>query len=68
MRLTGDHNQCPTCREYFNSSAAFDKHRYGDFSIGRFCLPEWEMWCRGMRRNASGFWVTKENPFFAKAA
>ena len=31
MKLTGDRNQCQACKEYFNSTHAFDKHRTGDF-------------------------------------
>ena len=62
MKLTGDRNQCPTCGDYFNSTAAFDKHRAGNFSVGRYCLPNWERWCKGMRQRPDGFWVGSEMP------
>lgn len=64
-RLTGDHNQCPTCVEFFNSIAAFEKHRTGrigapfDAPDVRRCLTSDEMRARGMAINAAGFWVTE---------
>jgi len=57
MRLTGDRNQCQGCKQYFNSTAAFDKHRTGDFGGGRRCLTDNEMLAKGMDRNSAGFWV-----------
>jgi hypothetical protein len=58
-RLSGDRNQCPACGEYFNSTAAFEKHRAGDYGLGlRRCLPIDEMRGAGMATNAQGFWVT----------
>lgn len=59
MRLSGDRNQCPTCGQYFNSSAAFDKHRTGPLDGDRLCLTEPGMRAKGMDRNSSGFWVTR---------
>lgn len=62
MKLTGDRNHCTTCGEYFNSTAAFDKHRRGDFGNEenpRRCLLPMQMMARGMATNAYGFWVTK---------
>jgi hypothetical protein len=60
-RLLGDRNQCPTCKLYFNSTAAFDKHRTGKFSkyLDRRCLSQDEMKAKGMTQNAAGFWVGK---------
>ena len=58
MRLSGDRNQCPTCGQYFNSSAAFDKHRTGPLDGDRRCLTEPEMLSKGMAKSNSGFWVT----------
>lgn len=71
MKLRGDRNQCPTCGLYFNSTAAFEKHRVGDFQRSsekrpnrygtvRRCMATWEMLVRGMAVNAAGFWVTEQ--------
>jgi hypothetical protein len=61
--LRGDHNQCPTCEEYFNSSHAFEKHRTGDFTKGlRRCLTTDEMLARGMSVSSSGYWITQAKP------
>jgi len=72
MKLSGDRNQCPTCGEYFNSSAAFDKHRVGYFSSPRQtdngallqprrCLSGGEMLSKGMAKR-NGFWITSPMP------
>jgi len=57
MRLTGDRNQCQGCKVFFNSTAAFDKHREGPHGAGRRCLSEAEMLAKGMAKNSAGFWV-----------
>lgn len=57
MRLTGDRNQCQSCKTYFNSTYAFDKHRVGDFGVDRRCRTEDEMLAKGMAKSSSGFWV-----------
>lgn len=62
MKLTGDRNQCPTCRLYFNSTSAFDKHRTGTFGFDRRCLTAPEMEARGMTTNEAGFWVGSSMP------
>lgn len=57
MRLTGQRNQCPTCMKYFNSNAAFDKHRIGSFSKHtRRCMTTDEMLDAGMVLREDGFW------------
>lgn len=58
MRLTGQRNKCPTCGKYFNSNAAFSKHRIGDFGKNRRCMADYEMTGAGMVVNKKGFWVT----------
>lgn len=65
LPLRGDRNQCCGCGEYFNSSAAFDKHRHGDFGKDRRCRTVEEMREKGMDKNAAGFWVTALNPQFS---
>ena len=56
--LKGDHNQCPSCLEYFNSTGALDKHRVGSFEPPeRRCLTIPEMLEKGMVVNKAGFWV-----------
>lgn len=66
MKISGDRNQCRGCGEYFNSTAAFDKHRTGDFGIDRRCRMPDEMREKGMDKNAAGFWVTALNPMFSE--
>jgi hypothetical protein len=72
--LTGDRNQCPSCREYFNSTAAFDAHRVGPFGsptgepARRRCLRIDEMIAKGMARNRAGFWVKHPLPAAGIAA
>lgn len=61
-KLSGQRNQCPTCSEYFNSNAAFSKHRHGDFGIDRRCMTVEEMQAKGMAVNRAGFWVTALMP------
>ena len=57
MRLTGARNQCQGCKEFFNSTAAFDKHRVGQHGVDRHCLTEPEMLDKGMAKSSTGFWV-----------
>lgn len=75
-RLTGQHNQCPSCGELFNSNAAFDKHRKPiGWCVGikpevsrlldrfpRRCLSTEEMLAIDMQVNIQGFWVTAAMP------
>lgn len=60
-RLTGQRNECPSCGEYFNSNAAFDKHRTGDHGKDRRCMTIDEMLSIGMAMNADKWWVTALN-------
>lgn len=72
MKLGGQRNQCPTCGEFFNSNAAFDKHRTGDYGKplpgglytqnSRRCLSVEGMVAIGMAKASSGFWVTALMP------
>ena len=57
-KLSGDRNQCQGCKEYFNSTFAFDKHRTGEHGVSRRCLTPVEMTAKGMAVNAWGFWVS----------
>lgn len=66
MKLSGDHNQCAGCGEHFNSTAAFDKHRIGQFGIDRRCASVDEISVKGMIRNRNGWWITGANPMFAE--
>lgn len=60
MTLSGDHNQCPTCSQFFNSTLAFDKHRVGEYKDkSRRCLTVDQMLSKGMAYTSKGFWVTK---------
>lgn len=60
-RLRGDHCQCATCGQYFNSARAFDRHRIGQHGISRRCRSEFEVRRAGMSRNASGWWISSAN-------
>jgi hypothetical protein len=59
MKLGKQRNQCQGCKEYFNSNAAFDKHRTGPHGHGRRCRTPDEMTAVGMSKNQAGFWVTQ---------
>lgn len=61
IKLSGDHNQCQGCKEFFNSTFAFDKHRTGEHGIDRRCLTTAGMQDKGMAIAASGFWVSSLN-------
>lgn len=54
----GDHCQCPTCGEYFNSTYAFDKHRTGRDAPLRRCLSPAEMRTIGIAVSSTGWWVS----------
>lgn len=56
MKLTGDRNQCQGCKQYFNSTHAFDKHRTGEHGKDRRCLTPYEMTEKGMFVGDDGFW------------
>ena len=68
MKLTGDRNQCQGCKQFFNSTFAFDKHRYGSHEGNhRLCLTPDEMLIKGMDKNAAGFWISAAMTPFARA-
>lgn len=63
-RLKGRKARCGVCAEYFNSPAAFDKHRTGEYTqrspgYGRRCLSPEEMLLKGMVKTVAGYWVTE---------
>jgi hypothetical protein len=64
VKLKGAADRCqrPSCREYFNSTKAFDSHRVGQFGVGRRCLASAEMTVKGMAQSAGGFWLTQKMP------
>ncbi len=58
-----DKCRCSICGEYFNSSSAFGKHRYGPYAPinkpdTRKCRTATEMSASGWLKNATGHWVT----------
>jgi len=57
MKLTGSRCQCRACGEYFNSTYAFDKHRFGK-PEKRYCMSEYVMLSEGLSRNKALFWIT----------
>jgi hypothetical protein len=72
-RLSGQHNQCASCDTYFNSTHAFDAHRYGEWGIlqddgsyspsNRRCLTADEMEAKGMCLSSTGWWITKASSY-----
>ena len=54
--------RCPTCKKFFNSASAFDKHRTGSYAEGRQCLSADDMKAIGMDTNNDGYWVTALMP------
>ena len=60
--LKGDRNQCQGCKEYFNSTGAFEGHRHGKFGVDRRCRTPEEMIERGYSKNKDGFWITCKMP------
>ena len=55
-----DKCQCPTCKEYFNSSYGFTEHRIG--KVGgpdRRCLTPAELLAKGWGKSKTGHWVTE---------
>lgn len=55
--LRGNRNQCGSCREYFNSNGAFEKHRTGQHGVDRRCRTPEEMRAIGMILRPDGFWI-----------
>lgn len=60
--LKGDRNQCQACKEYFNSTGAFNKHRTGKHGVDRRCLTPEEMIDKGFSLNATGYWIASKMP------
>ena len=62
-KLTGGRCQCTVCREYFTSTATFDRHRVGQFAKPgeqhgtRRCLAVADMIADGWVKNQRGFWT-----------
>lgn len=73
MRLAGERTRCAACGEFFNSAAAFAKHRTGPFAPvnrpdTRRCLTVDEMTSKKMSRNSAGFWITSPRTQFTRLA
>ncbi len=56
-KLSGNRNQCPACREYFNSSKAFGQHRTGLFNGTRRCLTVVEIQAMNFSKTKDDFWL-----------
>lgn len=67
-QLNGNRNQCPTCKKYFNSNGAFDKHRTGAHGVDRRCMTTEEMIDAGMVLGSDDFWRGSAMPEGAYAA
>ena len=53
-------SQCPSCKQVFAGTKAFDTHRVGPYTRKqqrRRCLTQKEMRLRGMTQNEQGWWV-----------
>jgi hypothetical protein len=63
VKLSGQRNECPSCGLYFNSNAAFEKHREGKYTPNtRHCLSEEQMVAKGMKKRTDGFWAGSAMP------
>ena len=60
--LNGQRNQCQSCKEYFNSVGAFEKHRTGKHGVSRRCRTPEELLALGCSLNKDGFWITMKRP------
>jgi hypothetical protein len=60
--LKGDRNQCQGCKEYFNSTGAFEGHRTGKHGVDRRCRTVDEMIEKGYSKNKLGFWIASKMP------
>jgi hypothetical protein len=60
--LSGERNQCQSCKEYFNSVRAFERHRMGTYGVDRRCRTPEELLALGCSLNKDGFWITKKRP------
>jgi hypothetical protein len=58
--LKGNRNQCQGCKEYFNSTGAFDKHRTGKHGVDGRCRTTEEMIGVGMSVNGDGYWIREK--------
>ena len=58
MKTTHTKCKCTTCGDYFNSVAAFDKHRTGEHGVSRRCMTHQERREKKMDTNVAGYWVT----------
>jgi len=58
LKLGNSRCQYIGCDEYFNSVAAFDKHRIEGICETRRCMTKKELLKAGLSVNAAGFWVT----------
>jgi hypothetical protein len=58
MKLGNSRCQCIGCDEYFNSVAAFDKHRVEGICETRRCMTSKELLSSGLTKNKDGFWIT----------
>jgi hypothetical protein len=56
-----DRCMCTVCKEWFNSTYAFDLHRTGEHGISRRCCAAAEMLAKGMEINADRFWVSRKH-------
>lgn len=65
LKVTHSRCKCTGCYEYFNSTAAFDKHRTGTHGLDRRCMSSEEMREKGMDINADGYWITALNGQFS---
>jgi hypothetical protein len=62
-RLTGARCRCAVCGKWFNSTSAFDRHRYGaygNFGRNRRCRTWQELRERGWVVNSAGFWIERQ--------
>lgn len=71
LKVSHTRCQCAECGEYFNSVAAFDKHRIHKVDnkpVYPYFLSVEGMGLSGMIKNDSGYWCGSANTFNRGAA
>lgn len=62
IKLRGNRCRCAACGLYFNSAAAFDRHRTGIHGQSRSCQSASELLAKGWITNEAGFWISGHLP------
>jgi hypothetical protein len=64
--LTGKRCQCPSCKEYFSTTANFDRHRRGIHGVDRACVDPIDAGLVVRQSGSNSFWSMPEPPIPAE--